>query len=69
MFSMGALPPNPQMAEPTLTYLIIRLLLFLGVEFMRCIQYSEYVEVFNCLIALEGNVGGNDCTYSIKSAL
>ena len=36
---------------------------------MRGIQYSDFVEVFNCLTALESNVGANDYTYSTKSAL
>ena len=36
---------------------------------MRGIQYSKSVEVFNFLIALESNVGGNDGTCSIESAL
>ena len=36
---------------------------------MRGIQYSDFVEVFNCLTALESNNGTNDCTYYIKSAL
>ena len=34
---------------------------------MQGIQYSDLVKVFNCLTALESNVGGNDCTYSIES--
>ena len=36
---------------------------------MRGIQYSDFVEVFNCLTALANNVGANDCTYSTESAL
>ena len=36
---------------------------------MRGIQNPVFVEVFNCLTALESNVGGNNCTYSIESAL
>ena len=36
---------------------------------MQGIQYSDYVEVFNCSTALESNVGGDDCTGSIESAL
>ena len=36
---------------------------------MQGIQYSDFVEMFNCLTALESNVGGNDCTDSIESAL
>ena len=36
---------------------------------MRGIQYFDFVEVFSCLTALESQVGGNDCTYSIESAL
>ena len=36
---------------------------------MRGIQHSDFDKVFNCLTALEINVGGNDCTYSIESAL
>ena len=36
---------------------------------MRCIQYFDFVEVFHCLTALESNVGDNDCTYSVESAL
>ena len=31
---------------------------------MRSIQYSDFVDVFNCLTALHSNVGANDCTYS-----
>ena len=36
---------------------------------MRGIQYSDFVEVFHCLTALESNVGGNGSTHSIESAL
>ena len=33
---------------------------------MRSNQYSNFVEVFNCLIALETHVDGNEYTYSIE---
>ena len=32
---------------------------------MRGIQYSDFVDVLNCLTALESNVGGNDCVCTV----
>ena len=32
---------------------------------MRGIQYSDFVEVFNCLTALESNVVGDDCIRTV----
>ena len=34
----------------------------------QLVGYSGFVEMSNCLTVLESNFGGNDCTYSIKSA-
>ena len=33
---------------------------------MLGIQYSDFVDVFNCLTALESNVGGNDCVRRLQ---